>query len=101
MINKIRTPTIDLSLFKLLPIFQAFTMALGSLQSLAAMFSPKAIQFGFPTEIDPKFSATLPMLNDELPVWERLSLLNIPFVLFLWKWCKAGKEKGGFFRDAI
>lgn len=101
LINKIRTPTIDLSLFKLLPIFQAFTMALGSLQSLAAMFSPKAIQFGFPTEIDPKFSATLPMLNDELPVWERLSLLNIPFVLFLWKWCKAGKEKGGFFRDAI
>jgi hypothetical protein len=101
LISKIQTPTINLSLINLSPLFQAFSMALGSLQSLAAMFSPKTIQFGFPTEIDPKFSASLPLLRDELPPWERLSLLNIPFVLFLWKWCKAGKEKGGFFRDAF
>lgn len=101
LISKIQTPTIDLSSFNLSPLFQSFSMALGSLQSLAAMFSPKNIQFGFPTEIDPKFSASLPLIKDELPPWERLSLLNIPFVLFLWKWCKAGKEKGGFFRDAF
>lgn len=101
LISKIQIPAINLSLINLSPLFQAFSMALGSLQSLAAMFSPKRIQFGFPTEIDPKFSASLPLIRDELPPWERLSLLNIPFVLFLWKWCKAGKEKGGFFRDAF
>lgn len=101
LISKIQIPTINLSLINLSPLFQSFSMALGSLQSLAAMFSPKRIQFGFPTEIDPKFSASLPLIRDELPPWERLSLLNIPFVLFLWKWCKAGKEKGGFFRDAF
>lgn len=99
IISRIQTPSINLGLINLQALLSSLTLSLGSLKSLAADLSPKLLQFGFPTEIDPKFSASLPMFQDELPVWERLSLLNIPFLLFLWKWCKAGKEKGGFFRD--
>lgn len=99
LINKIRVPAIDLEKNALSILLNAYKAALGSLQSLAASISPFISQFGFPTEIDPKFSFSLPIFKDELPPWERLSLLNIPFLFFLWKWCKAGKEKGGFFRD--
>ena len=101
LISKIQIPTFNLGTINLSALLAGFTLSLGSLQSLAATLSPKAIQFGFPTELDPKFSAILPIVQDELPPWERLSLLNIPLLFFLWKWCKAGKEKGGFFRDAF
>jgi hypothetical protein len=38
---------------------------------------------------------------DDLPTWERISLINIPFLAFLWQWCAAGKNGGGFLRDPI
>jgi len=101
LIDKIRVPTIDLGLINLSALLTSFSLALGSLVSLAASLSPKMLQFGFPTEISPSFSASLPMAKDELPVWERLSLLNIPFLLFLWKWCKSGKYVGGFLPESV
>lgn len=52
-------------------------------------------------EIDPAITALLPLYKDDLPTWQRLSLLNIPFILFLWQWCAAGKNGGGFLRDPI
>lgn len=52
-------------------------------------------------EIDPAITAMLPLYKDDLPTWERLSILNIPFLLFLTQWCAAGKNGGGFLRDPI
>ena len=52
-------------------------------------------------EIDPSITALLPLYIDDLPTWERLSLINIPFLAFLWQWCAAGKNGGGFLRDPI
>ncbi len=52
-------------------------------------------------EIDPSITALLPLYKDDVPTWERLSLANIPFLLFLTQWCAAGKNGGGFLRDPI
>lgn len=52
-------------------------------------------------ELDPKITALLPLYKDDLPTWERLSITNIPFLLFLTQWCAAGKNGGGFLRDPI
>ena len=52
-------------------------------------------------ELDPKITALLPLYKDDLPTWERLSITNIPFLLFLTQWCSAGKNGGGFLRDPI
>jgi len=52
-------------------------------------------------EIDPEITKLMPLYIDDLPTWERLSLINIPLLLFLWKWCAAGKNGGGFLRDPI
>lgn len=52
-------------------------------------------------EIDPSITALLPLYIDDLPTWERISLINIPFLAFLWQWCAAGKNGGGFLRDPI
>lgn len=100
-IDKISVPTIDLGAINLSVLLSSYTLALGSLKALAADLSPKAVQFGFPTEISPKFSASLPIFKDELPPWERLSILNIPLLFFLWKWCKSGKFVGGFLPESI
>ena len=101
LIDRIQVPSIDLGLIDLSVLLTAYTLALGSLKALAADLSPKAIQFGFPTEISPQFSASLPIFMDELPPWERLSVLNIPLLFFLWKWCKSGKFVGGFLPESI
>lgn len=101
LIDKISVPTIDLGAINLSVLLSSYTLALGSLKALAADLSPKAIQFGFPTEISPQFAASLPIFQDELPPWERLSLLNIPLLFFLWKWCKSGKYVGGFLPESI
>lgn len=52
-------------------------------------------------ELDPKITALMPLYKDDLPTWERLSITNIPFLLFLTQWCAAGKNGGGFLRDPI
>jgi uncharacterized coiled-coil DUF342 family protein len=52
-------------------------------------------------ELDPKITAMMPLYKDDLPTWERLSITNIPFLLFLTQWCGAGKNGGGFLRDPI
>ena len=101
LIDKISVPTIDLGLINLSVLLSSYSLALGSLKALAADLSPKAIQFGFPTEISPQFSASLPIFKDELPPWERLSIINIPLLFFLWKWCKSGKYVGGFLPESI
>lgn len=101
LIDKISVPAMDIGSLNLSALLLSYTLSLGGLKSLAADISPKAIQFGFPAEISPQFSASLPMFVDELPPWERLSLLNIPFLFFVWKWCKAGKYVGGFFPESL
>jgi len=100
-IDRIKIPAINLELINLPVLLSSFTLALGALKALAADLSPKAIQFGFPTEISPDFSSLLPMLDDELPVWERLSFGNIPLLFFVWKWCKSGKYVGGLMPESI
>ncbi len=52
-------------------------------------------------ELDPSITKSMPLYVDDFPTWERLSLSNIPFLSFLWKWCAAGKNGGGFLRDPI
>lgn len=52
-------------------------------------------------EIDPSITKLLPLYIDDLPTWERLTLINVFFLPFLWKWCAAGKNGGGFLRDPI
>ena len=101
LIDKIAVPAIDLTSINLSALLASYVITLGSMKSLAADLSPRINQFGFPTELNPQFSASLPMLVDELPVWERLSLLNIPFLFFLWKWCKSAKYVGGFFPESV
>lgn len=52
-------------------------------------------------EIDPSITKLLPLYIDDLPTWERLSLINLPLLAFIWQWCAAGKNGGGFLRDPI
>jgi hypothetical protein len=99
LIGNIKVPVIDLNKINVSSLIQGFSLSLGSVQSMASILSPKITHMNFLAELNPSLAASLPMISDEFPVWERLSLDNIAFLLFLWKWCSAGKEKGGFFRD--
>ena len=43
-----------------------------------------------------------PILNyDELPPWERLTLDNFLFVVFVDEWCRQGKKTCGFFENPL
>ena len=74
-----------------------FMSSLGSAKVLDA--SQKIKQFGFINDINPELTKSLPLIADDLPVWERLTLKNIPFLVSLWRWCSAGKRGGGFFEN--
>lgn len=99
LINTIRVPIIDISQINIPALIQGFNLSIGSIRSMASLLSPKITHLKFLAELNPVLASSMPMVTDEFPVWERLSLSNVPFLLFLWKWCSAGKEKGGFFRD--
>ncbi len=55
--------------------------------------------FGNEIELNSQNSLTSPFEKDDLPNWERLSLNNSLFVLFLNDWCKASKKTFGFFEN--
>lgn len=99
LVSMVQTPQISVDSINTPALLNSYSLSLGSAKALGADLSPKVNNMNFLSEISPKFSSSLPMLTDEFPTWERLSLDNIPFLLFLWKWCSAGKETGGFFRD--
>jgi hypothetical protein len=46
---------------------------------------------------DPEFTKKLPLLQDDLPAWERLSLTNPAFMIFLLQWCLKGKSNAAGF----
>lgn len=50
-------------------------------------------------DIAPSITAAIPFIKDDLPPYERLSLNNLLFILFLDKWCRAGKRSQGFFTN--
>lgn len=54
-----------------------------------------------PIAIDaaPNITKLLPLIKDDLPAFERLSITNLPYVLYLTKWCAAGKKTMGFFES--
>lgn len=54
-----------------------------------------------PVTVDaaPLITASLPFIQDDLPSYERLSLSNLAYVLYLGKWCAAGKKTMGFFEN--
>jgi hypothetical protein len=54
-----------------------------------------------PVTVDaaPFVTALLPFIQDDLPSYERLSLSNLAYVLYLGKWCAAGKKTMGFFES--
>jgi hypothetical protein len=54
-----------------------------------------------PVKIDamPVITKLLPLVQDDLPAFERLSLSNLPYLMYLMKWCKAGKKTMGFFEN--
>ena len=56
---------------------------------------------GFKININPLLSQTLPFIQDDFPPWERLSLKNLPHLLFLTEWCAAGKKSQGFFENIV
>ncbi len=76
-----------------------FSVPLGF--TLCATLPPPSPSTPAKNEIDPEITKLMPLYIDDLPTWERLSLINIPLLLFLWKWCAAGKNGGGFLRDPI
>ncbi len=76
-----------------------FSVPLGF--TLCATLPPPSPSTPAKNELDPEITKLMPLYIDDLPTWERLSLLNIPLLLFLWKWCAAGKNGGGFLRDPI
>ena len=55
----------------------------------------------YPIKIDaaPPITKLLPLIQDDLPPYERLSLTNLPYVIYLTKWCSAGKKTMGFFEN--
>lgn len=74
----------------------------GLLKQIAGLTSALALGPATATiELDPLITKSMPLYVDDFPTWERLSLTNIPFLTFLWKWCAAGKNGGGFLRDPI
>lgn len=76
-----------------------FSVPLGF--TLCASLPPPSPSTPAKNEVNPEITKLMPLYIDDLPTWERLSLLNIPLLLFLWKWCAAGKNGGGFLRDPI
>ena len=76
-----------------------FSVPLGF--TLCATLPPPSPSTPAKIELNPEITKLMPLYIDDLPTWERLSLLNIPLLLFLWKWCAAGKNGGGFLRDPI
>lgn len=76
-----------------------FSVPLGF--TLCATLPPPSPSTPAKNELNPEITKLMPLYIDDLPTWERLSLLNIPLLLFLWKWCAAGKNGGGFLRDPI
>jgi hypothetical protein len=83
----------------LLNKINVFSLPLGF--TLCASLPPPSPTTPAKNELDPEITKLMPLYIDDLPTWERLSLLNIPLLLFLWKWCAAGKNGGGFLRDPI
>jgi hypothetical protein len=47
--------------------------------------------------VGPIVTQLLPFIQDDLPVYERLTMTNIVYLLYLAKWCKQGKNTYGFF----
>lgn len=76
-----------------------FSVPLGF--TLCSTLPPPSPSTPAKNELNPEITKLMPLYIDDLPTWERLSLLNIPLLLFLWKWCAAGKNGGGFLRDPI
>jgi hypothetical protein len=54
-----------------------------------------------PVTIDaaPYITKLLPLAQDDLPAFERLTLTNLPYISYLVKWCAAGKKTMGFFEN--
>lgn len=54
-----------------------------------------------PVTIDaaPLITKLLPLEQDDLPTYERLTLTNLVYVSYLVKWCSAGKKTMGFFEN--
>jgi hypothetical protein len=47
--------------------------------------------------VGPIVTQLLPFIQDDLPVFERLTMSNVVYLLYLAKWCKQGKNTYGFF----
>ena len=47
--------------------------------------------------VGPIVTQLLPFIQDDLPVYERLTMSNVVYLLYLAKWCKQGKNTYGFF----
>ncbi len=50
-------------------------------------------------DVAPEITKSLPLIKDDLPAFERLSITNLPYALYLTKWCAAGKKTMGFFES--
>jgi len=50
-------------------------------------------------DVAPEITKLLPFLKDDLPAFERLTLTNLPYILYLTKWCAAGKKTMGFLEN--
>lgn len=76
-----------------LPAFPKITIAL--------KYTVKGVTRQQPVTIDaaPYLTKLLPFSQDDLPPYERLSLSNLPYILYLTKWCAAGKKTMGFFEN--
>ena len=50
-------------------------------------------------DVAPYLTELLPLIQDDLPAYERLTLSNLAYVTYLMKWCAAGKKTMGFFEN--
>lgn len=64
-------------------------------------YKEKGVEKQKPVTIDaaPYVTQLLPLIQDDLPAFERLSLTNLAYVSYLAKWCAAGKKTMGFFEN--
>lgn len=64
-------------------------------------YTVKGVQKTQAVTIDaaPYLTKILPFIKDDLPSYERLSLGNLPYSLYLTSWCSAGKKTMGFFEN--
>jgi len=76
-----------------LPAFPKITIPL--------KYTVKGVTNQQPVTIDaaPYLTKLLPFSQDDLPPYERLTLSNLPYILYLTKWCAAGKKTMGFFEN--